>query len=108
MSPTPPKKELSTEVRLLVAFVLMGLVLVVSQYLIKPAPGPAATKTGAEKTAQPVTPAEVEKPAIPIPSTAKQKAEESATQVKAGNEEFMTVDTAVFHVVFSNRGATVR
>jgi len=49
------------EVRLLLAFVLMGLVLLVSQYFIKPAPAPIATKAGAAKNAQPVTPAAVEK-----------------------------------------------
>ena len=102
------KKELSMEVRLLIAFVLMGLVLLVSQYLVKPPPGPTATKEGAAKSAQAVTPAEVEKPVASIPSIAKQKAVDAAAEVKAGNEEFSAIDTDVYHVVFSNRGATVR
>ncbi|HSR06015.1 MAG TPA: hypothetical protein VLM42_02590, partial [Bryobacteraceae bacterium] len=67
------KKELSMEVRLLIAFVLMGLVLLVSLYFIKPAPAPTATKAGAAKSAQPVTAAEVEKPDAVIPSPQKQK-----------------------------------
>ena len=62
------KKELSMEVRLLIAFVLMGLVLVVSQYFIKPAPTPTATKAGEAKSVQPVPPAAVEKPDAIIPS----------------------------------------
>src|ERR1019366_6905285 len=102
------KKELSMEVRLLIAFVLMGLVLLVSQYFIKPAPAPTATKEGAAKSAQPVTPAAVEKPEAVIPSTAKQKAAETVGAVQAVAEETVTVDTDVYRVVFSNRGAVVR
>jgi YidC/Oxa1 family membrane protein insertase len=90
------KKELSMEVRLLIAFVLMGLVLLVSQYFVKPAPAPTATKAGAAKSAQPVTAAEVEKPDAVIPSPQKQK-----------TAEIVPVDTDVYHVVFSNRGAVV-
>lgn len=55
------KKDMTMEVRLLIALVLVGLVLLVSQYFIKPAPAPTATKEGAAKSAQPVTPAAVEK-----------------------------------------------
>src|SRR6202163_1835227 len=102
------KKELSMEMRLLIAFVLMGLVLLVSQYFIKPAPAPTATKEGAAKSAQPVTPAAVEKPEAVIPSIAKQKAAETAGAVQASSEETVTVDTDVYRVVFSNRGAVVR
>jgi YidC/Oxa1 family membrane protein insertase len=101
------KKELSMEVRLLIAFVLMGLVLLVSQYFIKPAPTPTATKAGAAKSAEPVTPAAVEKPEAVIPSTQKQKAAETLAAVQASAEELVPVDTEVYHVVFSNRGAVV-
>jgi YidC/Oxa1 family membrane protein insertase len=101
------KKELSMEVRLLIAFVLMGLVLLVSQYFIKPAPAPTATKAGAAKSAQPVTPAAVEKPEAVIPSIAKQRAAETADAVQAAGEEIVPIDTDVYHVVFSNRGAVV-
>jgi len=102
------KKELSMEVRLLIAFVLMGLVLLVSQYFIKPAPAPTATKTGAAKSAQPAPPAAVEKPEAVIPSSAKQKAAANLDAVQATGEETVSVDTDVYHVVFSNRGAVVR
>ncbi len=101
------KKELSMEVRLLIAFVLMGLVLLVSQYFIKPAPAPTATKAGAAKSAQPVTAAEVEKPEAVIPSPQKQKTAETLDAVQASGEEIVPVDTDVYHVVFSNRGAVV-
>ena len=101
------KKELSMEVRLLIAFVLVGLVLLVSQYFIKPAPTPTATKEGAAKSAQAVTPAAVEKPQGVIPSIAKERAAETAGAVQAGSEETFAVDTDVYHVLFSNRGAVV-
>jgi YidC/Oxa1 family membrane protein insertase len=101
------KKEMTMEVRLLIALVLVGMVLLVSQYFIKPAPAPTATKEGAAKSAQPVTPAAVEKPEAVIPSTAKQKAAETLNAVQAAGEETLAVDTDVYHVVFSNRGAVV-
>jgi len=95
------------EVRLLIAFVLMGLVLLVSQYFIKPAPTPTATRAGAAKSAQPVTPAAVEKPEAVIPSIAKQRAAETADAVQAAKEEVVTINTDVYRVMFSNRGAVV-
>ena len=95
------------EVRLLIAFVLVGLVLLVSQYFIKPVPAPTATKEGAAKNAQPVTPAAVEKPPDVIPSIAKQNAAETLNPVQAAGEETVAVDTDVYHVLFSNRGAVV-
>jgi YidC/Oxa1 family membrane protein insertase len=108
------KKEMSMEVRLLIAFGLMGLVLLVSQYFIKPAPAPTATKAGAAKSAQPVTAEAVLKPEpaptptpTPATATAAAKATEAVPEVKASAEETITVDTDLFHVVFSNRGAVV-
>ena len=87
------KKEMTMEVRLLIALVLVGLVLLVSQYFIKPAAAPIATKEGAAKSAQPVTPAAVEKPQEVIPSPARQKAAETSNAVQAASEESVAVDT---------------
>jgi YidC/Oxa1 family membrane protein insertase len=101
------KKEMTMEVRLLIALVLVGLVLLVSQYFIKPVPPPTAAKDGAAKSAQPVTPAAVEKQDAVIPSIAKQRAAETPNAVQAAGEETVAVDTDVYHVVFSNRGAVV-
>ena len=101
------KKELTMEVRLLLAFVLMGLVLLVSQYFIKPAPAPTATRAGAAKSAQPVTPAAVEKPTDVIPSIARQRAAETLDAVQAAKEEIVTINTDVYRVMFSNKGAVV-
>jgi YidC/Oxa1 family membrane protein insertase len=100
------KKELSMEMRMILAFVLMGLVIVVSQYFMKPAPAPSATKEGAEKSSRPVNPAAVEKP--PQPATAPPKSAQMPGQVHADEERVFGVDTDVYRVVFSNRGAVVR
>jgi len=106
------KKELSMEVRLLIAFVLMGLVLLVSQYFIKPTPV-ATPAPGSATSAQPVVPAVPGKPTVQpeaiIPSNVKRTAVELAVnEVKASSEELVTIDTDLYRVVFSNRGAVVR
>lgn len=105
------KKELTIETRLLIAFVLMGLVLLVSQYFMKPAPVPVATKSAAkEETAKSGAASDKgpDKGDAPIPSPARQRAAAVSGEVKAENEQTVTVDTRRFHVVFSNRGAVVR
>jgi YidC/Oxa1 family membrane protein insertase len=99
------KKELSMEMRMVLAFVLMGLVIVVSQYFMKPAPAPTATKEGADKSARPVTAAAVEKPPQPAPAP---KNAQMPGQIHADQETVFGIDTDVYRVVFSNRGAVVR
>src|SRR5580692_3781688 len=100
------KKELSMEVRLLLAFLLMGVVLFVTPYFYKQPPqptpqsaakttpaNPASAESGAGKTlAPPVS-------ALPPSDLPSQSAE---------SEETITVDTDLYRVVFSNRGAVVR
>jgi YidC/Oxa1 family membrane protein insertase len=100
------KKELSMEMRMVLAFVLMGLVIVVSQYFMKPAPAPTATKEGADKSSRPVTAAAVEKP--PQPVSAPPKTTQMPGQIHADQETVFGIDTDVYRVVFSNRGAVVR
>lgn len=100
------KKELSMEMRMVLAFVLMGLVIVVSQYFMKPAPAPTATKEGADKSSRPVTAAAVEKP--PQPAPAPPKTAQMPGQIHADQETVFGIDTDVYRVVFSNRGAVVR
>src|SRR5690348_18230243 len=93
---TPP----SIEKRLPLALALMMLVLLVSQYIFKPVPGPkpvapvnnkAAAKL-AEKPAVATT-----LPAAPVTSV--------AGQVQAPSEVANTIDTNLYHIVFTNRGA---
>jgi YidC/Oxa1 family membrane protein insertase len=95
---TPP----SIEKRLPLALALMMLVLLVSQYIFKPVPGPkpvapvnnkAAAKL-AEKPAVATT-----LPAAPVTSV--------AGQVQAPSEVANTIDTNLYHIVFTNRGAAI-
>ena len=110
------KKELSMEVRLLIAFVLMGLV-IVWQYSMRPLPTtPPPTKADSSKqdqTKQDQTKQDQAKQtassAIPAPaSKTPAKQVEVPGQVQAGSEEVFAVETEVFRVRFSNRGGVVR
>ena len=92
-------KELSIETRLLLAFLLMGAVLFTTPYFFKSTQPPAPAKK-TETAAKPAasTPA----PAAPA------SAAPNPGQVSAQKEESVTVDTDLYRIVFSNRGAVVR
>src|SRR5216684_1121140 len=104
------KKELSMEIRLLIAFLLMGLVLFLTPYLYKtPPPGP--------KQVAPTTPAqaaqETKKPEASPPEAAKPAPSPDASkpmpgQIRAASEQQFTVDTEIYRVRFSNHGAVVQ
>ena len=95
-----PPKELSMEKRLLLAFVLMGAVLFTTPYFFKSAAPPPIKKTETvpPKSGTSTPPAAVSVPsmAAPVPAAAAQK------------EDLFTVDTNVYRVTFSNKGAVVR
>lgn len=114
-SPAGGNKELSMEKRLLLAFGLMGLVLFGTQYLMPKPPKPAA-QPAPQKAEAPAQPAQ-EKPASEIPAAepgAKsggkpaKPAAEAAPMTTAAQEETHIIETSVYRVVFSNRGAVVR
>ncbi len=121
-TPKPPggKRELSMEKRMLLAFGLMALVLFVTQYFMpkpaKPAPekAPAAVASeaapgkSAESAPTPASPAAPGKQASSTPSSAAAKATQPAAAVSGSKEELLTVDTSVYRIVFSNKGAVVR
>jgi len=95
------------EIRLLLAFLLMGAVLFLTPYLYKPAPvepqkkGPAA----AEHKAAPAAPPAVQ----PAPQAVKAApAVKPPGQISAAQEETIEVETDVYRVVFSNRGGVVK
>jgi len=102
IQPAPTgKKELSMETRLLLAFLLMGLVLFLTPYIYKAPPQPPkqAIPTAAKQAAQ----AEKKPEAAGRPA---------ATQTVPGQiqdtaEREFTVDTDIYRIKFSNRGATV-
>lgn len=100
------KKELTTETRLLLAFVLVGIVLVGWNYIYKPPPpivNPAATPPA--QATPPV--AEAPKPA-PTPAAPPAQAVELPGQVQASQAEEFSIETDLYSVRFSNQGAVVR
>src|ERR1700680_3669629 len=104
--------KLSNEARLLIAFVLMGLVLFLTPYIYKPAAGPApgANKAATSKTTDPVE-AATPPPAVPapaVPVSAAEAAAEMPGQIQGDKEETLVVDTGLCHIVFSSKGAVVK
>jgi len=102
------KKEWSMETRLVIAFVLMGLVLFVSPYFIKPAPAPKqANPPGAAKdhAAQMKSEAVAPKPSA---SSASAPAVSIPGEIKGQAEQEFVVDTKLYHIKFSNKGGVVR
>ena len=102
------KLELSTEMRLLIAFALTGLVLLVSNYVIKPQAQPVGKKTPPAQAKTAEAPKPVPPPETPRKQAAKAKPDKAAAPVMAEKEDSYTVETDLYRVVFSNRGATVR
>src|SRR5581483_7738121 len=109
--PKPPaqlgpsgKKELSMETRLLLAFLLMGLVLFLTPYFYKAPPPPAKSTTPVAATKSAQAPAKTEAAATP----AQAAANPMPGQIQAASEQEFVVDTDIYHIRFSNRGAVVR
>ena len=101
VSPKPP----SLEKRLPLALGLMMLVLLASQYFFKPAPGPKPVTPAADsKTAAQLT----EKPPATAPVAATQDAGTAGVQTQAATEVVTGIDTDLYHVVFTNRGAVAK
>jgi YidC/Oxa1 family membrane protein insertase len=102
-NPAPPGEGLSMERRFLIALILMGLILFLTQYLYKPTgpPPKSALPAQTEPQAAELTkeaPKEVKViPAVPL----------AVGQVSASKEETQIVDTDLYRVVLSNRGAVV-
>ena len=99
------KKELTMEQRLLLAFVLMGLVLFLTPYFYKAPPPPPKTATppSTQTTAD-----------TTLKAAAAESAPQAATsqpvpgQIEGASEQQFEVDTDIYHITLSNRGATVR
>src|SRR3954471_1783016 len=98
-----PPKPPSFEKRLPLALALMMLVLLVSQYLFKPAPGPKPVAQVNKEQAATLT----QKPApavLPSPTSAGA----TAGKVAEASEVTTDVDTSLYHVVFTNQGGLVK
>jgi YidC/Oxa1 family membrane protein insertase len=109
----PPKEEMSMEMRLLLAFILMGAVMFVWQFLYKPEPPAPVKKAAAAAQTTPATdrPAPAQ-PAAPPPAEAAKTAAPSSTATSKvtpqRSEPVFVVETNLYKVTFSNQGATVR
>lgn len=87
--------------RLLLAFLLMGLVLFLTPYIYKAPPAP---KQAAPVTTQQKQATQAEKKAEPLSAAPA----EVPGQIEDTSEREFTVDTSIYRVQFSNRGAVVR
>lgn len=100
-NPSQGPQDKSMEIRLLLAFILMGAVLFFTPYFYKPSTTPPP-KTDAPQTAAAPKPAAT--PAAPAPATI---APASSAPAASTKEETVTIETDLFRVRFSNRGAVV-
>src|ERR1700691_3869366 len=119
-SPTPPNspKEMSNEVRMVIAFVLMGLILVVTPWayrqfgIIQPPPADQKQNTAAKKVAAAPggTTASGTPMALATPPAAENAPSELPLEgaVSAASAQDYTLDTDLYNVVFTNRGASVK
>jgi YidC/Oxa1 family membrane protein insertase len=99
-----PNKELTMETRLLLAFVLVGIVLVGWNYIYKPPPPPATPSVNSQvQTTQPAAEGPKAAPKAPPP-----QAVDVPGQVQASQAEEFSIDTKLYSVRFSNQGAVVR
>jgi len=109
-------KELSMELRLLLAFILMGVVLFVTPYFYKTvappvkktAPAAATSAPAAAPPAAATAPVETAAATEPETDASESPSKTSVPPVAAQKEETRTIDTDLFQITFSNRGAVVK
>ena len=118
--PNKPKKELSNELRMVIAFGLMGLILIGSPYLYRlfgiapPAPPQSEvskTDTGRTDAMKSDVLSDKAQPLATNTATTGNGATPDAAAVSAvaaAAESEWTLDTTLYHIVFSNRGAVVK
>jgi YidC/Oxa1 family membrane protein insertase len=100
--PEPP----SLQKRLPLALALMMLVLLVSQYIFKPAPGPKPVAPVNDKQAAQLA----QKPPAPaaLPPNENAPAAASGAQVHAASVVDSVIETDLYRIVFTNKGAVVK
>jgi len=111
----PPKEtnggdggQLSMEKRLLLAFLLMGAVLFLTPYFYQPQP-PAEQARPETQTEEVAPVVETSKPPPPVETAAGESPERKMPPpIAATAEETYTIETDVYKIVFSNRGAVVK
>jgi YidC/Oxa1 family membrane protein insertase len=101
-------KEMSMETRLLLALLLMGAVLFVTQLFIKTPPPQTAQKQQQTTTAT-TAPGQAPAAAEATPAeTASVSSAPTSPATKQNTLPPLTIDTDLFHLTLSNQGATVR
>src|SRR5271167_3406894 len=98
-----PKPEMSMEKRLFLFFALTMLVFLGTQYFFKPAPSPKPVTPIAQKAAEPVT----AKPAEATSAAAATGAG-GLEPVQAAAEAVTVIDTDVYTITLTNKGAVVK
>ena len=116
--PNEPKQggdnEFSMEKRLLLAFILMGAVLFLTPYFYKPHAPPPQTRQTARQSESAANQAPAAKPASEAPPAPAAKPRPKTPAVKnpgtiaAQREQDITLETDLYKIVFSNRGAVVK
>lgn len=99
-----PPKPPSLEKRLPLALALMMLVLLASQYFFKPAPGPKPVAQVNKEQAAKLT----QKPVVKADAAPASTTGASGARLSASSEQTTAIDTSLYHVIFSNRGAVVK
>jgi YidC/Oxa1 family membrane protein insertase len=105
-----PPKEMSMELRLLVAFLLMGAVMFLTPYFFK-SQAPTPAQKAAQSSNPPAPAAGEQPPATEAPSAATPKAAAAAPTAPKTPEQTLpplVIDTDLFRVTLSNQGANVR
>src|SRR5579872_3412523 len=102
------KKELSMEVRLVIAFALMGIVLFATPYLFKSLAPPAPPKKTSTTQSQKTSPEAPVAAQLATEPAALGKTVTPAQPLGAGKEETFIVETDFYKVIFSNRGAVIQ
>jgi YidC/Oxa1 family membrane protein insertase len=115
MNPKSPDSNLNMERRLLLAFALMGVVLMISTWLMPKPPEQAGKKESAKQQDAAKQPDAARQDAgqrdakgSPAAAEAPPQAGKPGATVAASKDETIVVDTDLYRVTFSNRGATVR
>jgi YidC/Oxa1 family membrane protein insertase len=114
--PKQPPQEMSMEVRLLLAFLLMGAVMFLTPYFFKTAAPPPVKKVEQSAQAQPqpapeIVPAAPEAEKTKVERQARKGSSKAVPSIPATPqkpEPAFVVGTDLFTVAFSNQGATVR
>jgi YidC/Oxa1 family membrane protein insertase len=105
-----PPEQMSTETRLLLAFLLMGAIMFLTPYFFKSqAPAPIAKKsTQSGQTADATPPPAASEAPAPAAQAADAATAPTAPVIQAQAQPPFIVDTHFFKITFSNQGANVR